>query len=169
MIDGYDLSADLERMSADAAHAFQIWLCLPHRSLADLAATTGDNENTVRSWAMRYRWKEIAGRYDAAQASGLLGALRSAIVRHSFEAVTGRGLMHGRITGQDDDGQARRPAQGGDVDRQPGRARAALGASRRDAGERRGAITADDLRRMATSGNPDDLRRLVDLTTGRGE
>jgi len=86
-IGDYDLAADLDQMSLDAARACQIWLCLPDRSWATPATTTGDNENTVRSWAKRYRWKEVAARYDQSLSASLLGALRSVIVREAFNSV----------------------------------------------------------------------------------
>lgn len=161
VIGEYDLAADLARMSADAARAFPIWLGLPDRSWATLAATTGDNENTVRTWASRYRWKEAAARYDASAAAALLGAMRSTLIVEGLRSVKTAIEVRDNPKSRDSD-----------------RLKAAfwiaglsgIGSQlAADDGLTGGGIRADDLRRMATSGKPDDLRRLVELTTGRGE
>jgi len=163
-IGDYDLAADLDQMSLDAARACQIWLCLPDRSWATLATTTGDNENTVRSWAKRYRWKEVAARYDQSLSASLLGTLRSVIIREAFNSVKVA------IEIRDDEGV------------KPGnRLKAATWiASLGGLGPRSApavpdvengvsAVNADGLRKLATSGDPEDLKRLVRLTTGRAE
>ena len=106
----------------------------------------------------------MAAGYDQSLSASLLGALRSVIVREAFNSVKVA------IEIRDDEGV------------KPGnRLKAATWiASLGGLGPRSapavpdvengvGAVNADGLRKLATSGDPEDLKRLVRLTTGRAE
>jgi hypothetical protein len=161
VMDGFDLAAELRGMPRDAAEAFQVWLIMPERNAAELGRQLGHEADTVRHWVSRYRWRDATARYDAAQGASLLSALRSAIVRHSFEAVKiGVSIMgDGAVKPADRLKAAMWIASLGGLG-----PRSAPAIEEGDSGT--GLINADDLRRLATSGDPDDLKRLVRLTTG---
>jgi hypothetical protein len=161
VVDGFDLARECGGMEQDSRECLAVFLGLPERSLVKVAELTGKSIGAIKMLSHRYRWAEIAARYDAHQANVLMGALRSSIVRHSCEAVNvGVTMMRD---------ESSKPAD---------RLKAAMWiASLGGLGPRSapavpdvengvGAVNAEDLRKLATSGDPDDLRRLVKLTTG---
>ena len=160
-VDGFDLAHEQAKMSDEAARAFTYWLGLPERNLATVATHTGKSHDMVRQWSSIYGWRELARRYDLAVSSMLMVQLRSTLVVEGFRSIKTAVEIRDKETAKDGD-----------------RLKAAFwlagltGIGSQLAGgddELSRGISADDLRRMATSGNPDDLRRLVDLTTGRDD
>ena len=157
------MSLESERgtMSQDAWECFQVWLSLPDRNLREAAEIAGFSHDSARQWSSRHKWGEIAARWDATTAAQLLGALRGAIVRHSFRAV-----QIGVDAMEDTE------AKWGDRLKAAAWIASLGGLGPRsapavpDVDNGVGAINADDLRKLATSGDPDDLRKLVRLTTG---
>ena len=158
-VDGFDLATETARMSVEASRAFRFWLGLPERSLPLVSSHCGKSYDLVKEWSMKYGWRELARRYDLAVSTGLMVQLRSTLIVEGFKSVQTMIAIRDNQRSRDGD-----------------RIKAAIwiasltgiGAQlAQDDGPTGGGISADDLRRMATSGNPDDLRKLVDLTTGR--
>ena len=162
-VESFDLADAQAKMSPDAAKAFTFWLGMPDRSFVGVASHVGKRDDQVREWAMKYGWRELARRYDLAVSSMLMVQLRSTLVVEGFRSIQTAIEIRDNVNA--------------DPKVKPGdRLRAAfwlagltgIGSQLAGGDDELGrGISADDLRRMATSGNPDDLRRLVDLTTGR--
>ncbi len=160
-VEGFDLAAEQAKMSPDASRAFTVWLGMPERRLDLAGVHTGHTADVVRQWSVRYGWRELARRYDLAVSTGLMVQLRSTLIVEGFRSVQTMIAIRDKETAKDGD-----------------RIKAAIwiasltgiGAQlASEDGVTGGGISANDLRRMATSGNPEDLKRLVELTTGRGE
>ena len=157
------MSLESERgtMGQDAWAGFNIWLALPERNLAEAARIGGFSADTVRQWSSRHRWNDIAARWDASQSAALLGALRTAIVRHAFHAV-----QYGVSVVDDETAKVADRLKEAQWIASLGGLGPRSAPAVPDVDNGVGAINADDLRKLATSGDPEDLRKLVRLTTG---
>jgi hypothetical protein len=128
----------------------------------DLAAeNTGQRALLVRQWSTKYGWRELARRYDLAVSNQLMVQLRSTLVVEGFKSIQTAIGIRDSLEAKNND-----------------RLKAAIwiasltgiGAQLAAGdGPTGGGVNADDLRRLATSGDPEDLKRLVRLTTGGGE
>jgi hypothetical protein len=115
----------------------------------------------VRQWSTKYGWRELARRYDLAVSNQLMVQLRSTLVVEGFKSIQTAIGIRDSLGAKNND-----------------RLKAAIwiasltgiGAQLAAGdGPTGGGVNADDLRRLATSGDPEDLKRLVRLTTGGGE
>jgi hypothetical protein len=160
-VEGFDLAHEQAKMSPDAARAFTVFLGMPERKLNEVASHVGKRDDQVREWSVKYGWRDLARRYDLAVSTGMMVQLRSTLIVEGFKSIQ-------TVIGIRDNPRAR------DGDRLKAAFWVAsltgIGSQlAAEEGPMGGQVSADDLRRMATSGNPDDLRKLVELTTGRGE
>lgn len=164
-VEGFDLAIEQAKMPPDAAKAFTFWLGMPDRRFDVVADHTGHAHDVVRMWSSRHGWRELARRYDLAVSSMLMVQLRSTLVVEGFKSIQ-RAI---EIRDSEIDGKL---IKASDVLKASFWIAGLTGIGGQLAGgadDLSRGISADDLRKMATSGNPDDLRRLVDLTTGRDE
>lgn len=164
-VDGFDLALEQGKMSPDASRAFTVWLGMQDRRLDLAGVHTGHSADVVRQWSVRYGWRDLARRYDLAVSTGLMVQLRSTLIVEGFKSIQ-RAI---EVRDSEIDGKLIRA---GDVLKAAFWLASLTGIGSQlaaDDGVTGGGISAADLRRMATSGNPDDLRKLVELTTGRGE
>jgi hypothetical protein len=164
-LEGFDMAYELGKMTQPAGQVFSVWLAMPERSLADAARLTAANEVVVRQWSSKYGWKQLAARYDESQNAALFGALRGAIVKHSFRAVQfASEVMEGAVPDSKVSDRLKAAAWLASLGGLGPRS-APVGAFGSDGAD----ISGEDLRKLATSGKKEDLERLLKITTGRGQ
>lgn len=161
--DGFDLAYEMSRMSQDAGQCFQVWISMPERSLVGVSALTGRNVEVVKQWSSKYQWRAVGARYDESQNAALFGALRGAIVKHSFAAVQfASEVMSGAVEDARVSDRLKAAAWLASLGGLGPRS-APVGAFGGDGAD----ISGEDLRKLATSGKKEDLDRLLKLTTGQ--
>lgn len=154
------LAGELERMSPQAQRVFRVWLAHPKRSLKESAELAGVSYQVTREYSMRYGWKRTAVQYDERSQKDLLATLKTGIVSMSADAVR---YAYKVLRDETQATKYRMDAAKWLASLGGLGPRSAPAVS--DSGDPVVTLPMDELFKLARSGTPEDIAKLLELNT----